>query len=118
MQEGNYVEASKIFAQSDCENAKANSAVIDILNGNYKQAADKLAGTGNSNEGLAFILSNQLDKASAALTEDCPCKAYQRAIVAARKGDAAKAQSELKNASANEELAKRAATDIEFAKVK
>ena len=118
MQEGNYVEASKIFAQSDCENAKANSAVIDILNGNYKQASDKLAGTGNSNEGLAFILSNQLDKASAALTEDCPCKAYQRAIVAARKGDAAKAQSELKNASANEDLAKRAATDIEFAKVK
>ena len=57
-------------------------------------------------------------KASNALKGSCLCKAYMRAIVAARQGDAATAKKELETASKSEKFAKRALTDIEFAKVK
>jgi len=117
MREGNYTEAARLFASTECPNAKLNSAVIDILNGSYAQAAQKLEGTGNVNEGLAFILSGQLDKAASVLKGTDALSAYERAIVAARRGNASAAQAEIKAASADSDLAKRAATDVEFAKV-
>ena len=98
MREGNYTEAAREFAASSCPNAKLNSAVIDILNGSYSQAAQKLAGTGNVNEGLAYILSGQLDKASSALKGNDPVTSYERAIVAARRGNSSAAQSEIRAA--------------------
>ncbi len=118
MQKEDWQEAAKNFAQSNLNEAKWNVAALNILNGNYPAAAEALAGSKTCNEGLAYILVGQLDKASAALTCKCPSAAYQRAIVAARKGDAATANKELETASKNEDLAKRAANDIEFAKIR
>ena len=117
MREGNYTEAARLFASTECPNAKQNSAVIDILNGSYAQAAQKLAGTGNVNEGLAYILAGQLDNAAEVLKGTDALSAYQRAIIAARRGNSAAAQNEIKAASVDTKLANRAATDVEFAKV-
>ena len=118
MREGNNTEAAKWFAESHRPQAKANAAVLDILNGKYNDAVAKLAGTGDENEGLAYILTNQLDKASAAVTCKCPHAAYQKAIIAARKGDTATAKKELETAVKRADYAKRIATDVEFAKVR
>lgn len=117
MQEKNWKAAAENFAKSSLKEAKLNNAALDILNGNYAAAASALAGSNSENEALAYILTKQEDKAAAILTCGCPCASYKRAIIAARKGDAAKAKKELEAASKNEKLAKRAQTDIEFAKV-
>ena len=118
MRAGNYAEASNYFAGSNCENAKANQAVIDILNGKYADAAAKLAGTGDKNEALAYILTNQLDKAAAANKCECARGSYLNAIIAARQGNANAAQAGIEAASAKEFFAERAKKDIEFAKIK
>lgn len=118
MREGNNDKAAEYFANVKCKHGKINSAVLDILNGKYAEASEKLAGTGDHNEGLAYILTNQLDKASSAITCSCPRSSYLKAIVAARKGDAATANSELEKAGKNENFASRAITDIEFAKIR
>ncbi len=118
LQNEEWQEATKFFAKSDLKEAKWNSAIVMILNGNYQEAVKTLAGSNNCNEGLAYILVGQLDKASAVLKDNCPCAAYKRAIIAARKGDAATAKKEIEAASKNENYAKRAAKDIEFAKVR
>ena len=119
LREGEYQTAAKYFAEVKCAEGAPNRAVINILNGAYAQAAKELEGTGNANEALAYILTGQLDKASSALKDkDCAPAAYQRAIVAARKGDAAKANAELAKSASCDKLAKKAATDIEFVKVK
>lgn len=116
MRQGNLEEAAKYLKAANTPEAKANLAAIDILNGDYYEAATKLAGTGDENEALAYILTDQLGKASDALKCKCPHASYLKAIVAARKGDVDRANAELENAGA--EYAKRAETDIEFAKVK
>lgn len=116
MRQGNLEEAAKYLKAANTPEAKANLAAIDILNGDYYEAATKLAGTGDENEALAYILTDQLGKASDALKCKCPHASYLKAIVAARKGDVDRAKAELENAGA--EFAKRAETDIEFAKVK
>lgn len=116
MRQGNLEEAAKYLKAANTPEAKANLAAIDILNGDYYEAATKLAGTGDENEALAYILTDQLGKASDALKCKCPRSSYLKAIVAARKGDVDRAKAELENAGA--EYAKRAETDIEFAKVK
>lgn len=116
MRQGNLEEAAKYLKAANTPEAKVNLAAIDILNGDYYEAATKLAGTGDENEALAYILTDQLGKASDALKCKCPHASYLKAIVAARKGDVDRAKAELENAGA--EFAKRAETDIEFAKVK
>ena len=116
MRQGKLEEAAKYLKAANTPEAKANLAAIDILNGDYYEAATKLAGTGDENEALAYILTDQLGKASDALKCKCPHASYLKAIVAARKGDVDRANAELENAGA--EYAKRAETDIEFAKVK
>ncbi|MBQ2230149.1 MAG: hypothetical protein II424_07000 [Bacteroidales bacterium] len=118
MREGNLDEAARLFASTECPNAKINAGTLDILNGNYAAAAQKLAGTGSPNEALAYILTGQLDKAAAAVKGDDARAAYERAIIAARRGDAAAAQSALRAAGVDRELAARIANDVEFAKVR
>ncbi len=117
LQEGDYQAAAKNFAKSDIKESKINQGVLHILNGNYPAAAEALAGSNTCNEPLAYILVKDYAKASALLKGKCTCQAYMRAIIAARQGDAAKAKAELETASKSEKLAKRALTDIEFAKV-
>ncbi|MBQ5802913.1 MAG: hypothetical protein IIW25_01620 [Bacteroidales bacterium] len=117
MQNKDWKAAAENFAKSDLKETKLNNAALDILNGNYDAAAAALAGSNSCNEALAYILTKQEAKASAILNCNCPCAAYKRAIIAARKGDNATAKKEIEAASKSEKLAKRAAMDIEFAKV-
>lgn len=116
LQSGDYSAAAALFAKANTKESKINSATLDILNGDYSLAASKLAGTKSENEGLALILTNQLDQASKAITCKCADAAYLRAIIAARKGDKAEVAKQLEIASKDSKLKARALTDIEFAK--
>lgn len=116
LREGDYAKAAEYFKASATQTAKENSAILDILNGKYTEAAAKLAESEcMGNKALAFILTGQLDKAAATLTCDCPKMAYLKAIVAARQGNAEAVKANLKKAGEDKELAERAAKDIEFA---
>ena len=89
LREGNNDEAAKYFAASGNETSKENAAILDILNGKYADAAAKLANASCcENAALAYILSDQLDKAAAAITCSCPKSSYLKAVIAARQGDA------------------------------
>ncbi len=114
LRDGDYAQANRYFAAAGTDNAKENMAVIDVLNGNYKDAAAKLAGKKGYNAALVALLNGN-NAPAAALECDCPQTAYLRAVAAARMGDAAKVSSELAKASKCEKLAARAAKDIEFA---
>ncbi len=117
MQKENYKAAADYFAQSTLPEAKYNQAALDILNGKYQQAVAALAGTGAENEALAYLLVGENAKAGAAIHCKCPKSNYLRAIVAAREGNSAAAKEYIEKASKDEKLAKRATTDIEFAKL-
>ncbi len=114
LREGEYAEANRYFAAAASETAKENMAVIDVLNGNYKEAAAKLAGKDGYNAALVALLNGN-NAPAAALTCDCANVAYLRAVAAARQGDAAKVKENLAKASKCDKLAERAAKDIEFA---
>lgn len=117
LQKGNYDAAAKLFNQSGTKEAKANLGTIDILKGDYASAASHLAGTGSENEPVAYILNNQLDKASAAITCDCPRSNYLRAIIAARQGNSSDVKKYLDNAGQKSASWKaRSEKDVEFAK--
>jgi hypothetical protein len=109
--EGNNAEAAKLFKAAG---NNANLAIVDVLNGDYKAAAAKVAGAKDYNAALIALLNGDAAPA-AALTCECPCAAYLRAIAAARKGDAALVKKNLEAAKKCEKLAARAAKDIEFA---
>lgn len=117
LREKDYKAATENFAKSELTIAKYNSAIIDILQGKYKVAADKLDGSNEANECVVNILLNNLDKASVAISSHtCYHSAYLRAIVAARKGDAAEVKKQLERATKMKSFAQKAKNDIEFAK--
>ena len=118
LREGNHAEALQHFAKSNLPEAKYNAGTIDILNGKYADAANKLAGAGQCNEHLAFILTKQYDKALKSLEGDtCPKSNYFRAIIAARQGKSqAEVRKYLDEAAKMPALKERMANDIEFAK--
>ena len=113
---GDEAAASKYFAAAGNATAKANEAIVDILNGRYEAAAAKLAGQKSFNAALAQVLVKNYAAAEAALPEcDCACVAYLKAVIAARQGKADAVKANLEAASKCEKLAKRAEKDIEFA---
>ncbi len=114
LREGEYAQANRYFAAAGTETAKENMAVIDVLNGNYKDAAAKLAGKKGYNAALVALLNGN-NAPAAALKCECPKAAYLRAVAAARQGNASAVEANLKAASKDAELAERAAKDIEFA---
>lgn len=116
LRDKDYKTAADMFAKSSLNEAKYNSAILDILNGKYTEAANKLAGSKNDNEGLAYILTNQLDKASAAITCKCPHAAYMKAVIAARQGNMSEVAKQLEIVYKDEVLKARSQNDIEFAK--
>ena len=116
MRDGKLDEAAQWFSKVSCKHGKINQGAIDILNGNYDAAATKLAGSGDDNEALAYILTNQLDKASAAIKCNCPKANYKKAIIAARKGDVNAYNAALEIVNKNAKLAERATNDVEFLK--
>ena len=119
LRKGNNDAAAAAFKKSSLKEAQYNLAAIDILNGNYADAAAKLNGSNQFNEALADILTNDLAAASKVLGDaQCQCKNYLKAIIAARQGKADAAKAALKIASEDKALAKRAENDIEFAKIR
>lgn len=119
LRKGDNAAATANFAKSSLKESKYSTAVVDILNGKYADAYNKLQGSGSHNEALAAILVNKLDNAYSVVEKaKCPCKNYLKAIIAARQGKVSDAKAALEVAVKEEALAKRALTDIEFAKVK
>ena len=117
MREEKYDEAAQWFAKHGNDgHSKQNQAVLDILNGKYDEAAAKLAGTGTHNETIAYLLTNQLDKAAASIKGNCPNCNYKKAIIAARKGDVNAYNAAMEIVKKNEKLAERASKDVEFLK--
>lgn len=92
---------------------------IQIAKGNYQQAASNLAGVNTNSAALAKILNKDYASAKTTLNNVKNADAYTsylKAIVAARTNDAAGVSSNLSAAiSKDASLAKRAATDLEFA---
>lgn len=115
LRKGNYDAAVKLFKQSGTTEAKANLGTVSLLEGKYSEAASELAGTGSHNTAVAYILAGQLDKASAAITCNCPRSNYLRAIIAARKGNASDVAKYLEIAKKNPAFKARAEKDVEFA---
>ncbi len=114
LHKGDLAQATKYFNAANNATAKENLAVIDVLNGDYKAAAAKLAGKNTFNAALVALLNGN-NAPAAALTGDCAKCAYLRAVAAARQGDSAKVNSNLDAAKKDADLAARAAKDIEFA---
>ena len=118
MREGKYDEAIALFNQAGLPESKFSLGTIDMLRGKYVDAAAKLAGEGEHNEAIAYLLTNQLDKAAAVMKCECPKGSYIRAIIAARKGDKAAWAKEMAVVNTNATLKARAENDIEFAKMR
>ena len=116
LRKGDVQSAEQHFKKAK-DAGKANQGVVDILNGNYSKAAQELADAKGCchNTVLAYILNDQLDKAEAAARCASPEVAYLKAIIAARKGNGNDVTKFLKEARKSASLAKREATDIEFA---
>ena len=109
LRKGDNEAAAAAFNKSSLKEAQYNLAVIDILNGNYADAASKLNGEASFNEALVNILNGNLDAAAKILGDaQCPCKSYLKAIIAARQGNVEAANAALETASQDEALAERA----------
>ena len=106
--------AAEYFSLSGNKTSVENAAVIDILDGDYKAAAAKLAGSNSYNAVLAQILTGNYANADS-LTCDCAKVYYLRAVAAARRGDKVNVNLNLEKACKNAKLAERAAKDVEFA---
>ena len=116
LREGDNASAAKYFAASGNATSKENAAVLDILDGKYADAAAKLASADNCcNKTLAYILTDQLDKASSSATCACAKTSYLKAVIAARQGKADDVKKYIGEASKDKDLAERATKDIEFA---
>lgn len=106
--------AAEYFAYANSKAGVENAAIIDIIDGEYEAAAQKLADTKSFNAALAqLLIGNNIP--AAAFEQDCEKSAYLRAVAAARMGKTEKVKAELEKASKNEKLAAKAAKDVEFA---
>lgn len=115
LRKGNFEEATLLFKKSGTPEAQQNLGVIDLLNGDYKAAAEKSEGF---NKALALLLCGEYDKADEALSGKDPQSNYLRAVIAARQGRSAVARKYLNAAcEADPALKKRAETDVEFAAI-
>lgn len=106
--------AAEYFAIANSKAGVENAAIIDIIDGEYEAAAEKLAGKKTFNAALVQLLTGN-NAPAAAFNEDCAKSAYLRAVAAARNGDSAVVKAELEKASKDEALAQKAAKDVEFA---
>ena len=109
--------AEQYFRKAGTPEAKANLGVVLILSGEYEEAAKVLADVQGCchNTVLAYVLTDQLDKAMKAAHCGDPKVWYLKAIIAARQGNAEKVGEYLEKACRNKALQERAPRDIEFA---
>lgn len=117
MREDDYNAAAEYFAYANNATAVENAAVIDILDGEYKAAAQKLEGKNGYNAALSQLLIGNTAPAAALKCESANA-AYLRAVAAARQGNVVDVRTNLEDASKCDKLAERAAKDVEFAQYK
>ena len=118
LRNGDYATATSYFKKAGTNIAKANQGVIDILSGDYNKAVEDLKDAPGccNNTVLAYILTNQLDKASAAAKCKDARVNYLRAVIAARQGKMDEVKTYLDQvAKQDKALAERATKDVEFA---
>ena len=117
LRKGDLAAAERYFKAARTPEAKTNLGVVDILTGNYDKAVQDLADAKGCchNTALAYLLTDQLDKAEKAIHCGSAECAYLKAIIAARRGDAAGVKANLEKAYKDKDLKARAANDIEFA---
>ncbi len=117
LQRGDRKAAAEWFRKSGTPEAKANLGLLQLLDGNYDAAAKQLEGTGGLNGAIASLLAGRLDEAEARITCHCGRAEYLRAIIAARRGDAAGVRSHLAGVEAKDKrLYEQSRKDVEFAK--
>ena len=124
LQRGDRKAAADWFRKAGTAESKANLGLIDLMEGRYESAAKALAGTKGVNGAIASLLSGNLAEAEARVTCKCAHAEYVRAIIAARKGDAAArkgdaagVKSHLANVEAKDKrLYEQSRKDVEFAK--
>jgi outer membrane protein OmpA-like peptidoglycan-associated protein len=116
LQRGDREAAAELFRKAGTPEAKANLGLIELLDGNYEAAARQMNGTTGLNAALANLLAGRLDDAEAALTCHCAKSEYLRAVIAARKGDAAGVKTHLDAvAEKSPSLYQQSRNDVEFA---
>ena len=111
-----YKAAEDNFRRSNTESSKINLGVLLIQTGRYEEAARLLADAPGCchNSVLAYILTDQLEKASARAHCGDSKVWYLKAIISARQGDGEGVKKNLEKAFKNESLKERAARDVEF----
>ena len=117
LHKGDYAAAENAFRKAGTEDAKANLGTVLILTGQYDEAAQVLKDVKGCchNSVLAYILTDQLDKASERVNCGDLKVQYLKAIIAARQGNAEGVKTNLEKAFKSKALKERAANDIEFA---
>ena len=117
LQRGDLEAAAELFRKANTSEAQANLGLVELLQGDYTAAANRLKGTKGVNGAIAYLLAGRLDEAEAAVTCFCGRAEYVRAVIAARRGDAAGVKSHLEALSQKDQrLYERAQKDVEFAK--
>jgi len=120
--DGNFTDAENYFKAALTAGKKAsyNLGIVDIKKGDYTKAISDMGSCSTSNVALAQILNGNYNKALQtleALENKEAIDYYLKAIVGARTGNDELVFSSLKTAiSKDVSFAKKAATDIEFAK--
>ena len=117
LRKNDFATAEQCFRKAGTPEAQKNLGVVNILTGKYNEAAQVLKDVDGCchNTVLAYILTNQLDKAMSTAKCGDPKVWYLKAIVAARQGKVNDMKAFLENAYKNPDLKARAANDIEFA---
>ena len=112
-----YATAEQLFRKAGTPEAKKNLGIVLILTGQYDEAAQVLKDVDGCchNTVLAYVLTDQLDKAMNAAHCGDPKVWYLKAIIAARQGKVNEMKTFLERAYKNPDLKARAPKDIEFA---
>ena len=117
LQRGDLKGAAEWFRKANTAEAQANLGLVELLQGDYAAAANRLKGTKGVNDAIAYLLSGRLDEAEAAVDCNCGRAEYVRAVIAARRGDAAAVRSHLDAlAQKDQRLYAQSQKDVEFAK--
>ena len=117
LQCGDLAGAAEWFRKAGTAEAQANLGTVELLQGNYAAAATRLKGTKGVNGAIAYLLDGKLDEAEAAVTCSCGRAEYVRAVIAARRGDAAGVKAHLDAlAQKDQRLYNQSKKDVEFAK--
>ena len=117
LREDDLQTAEACFRQAGTPEAKKNLGIVQILTGEYDAAVQTLKDVDGCchNTVLAYILTDQLDKAKASAHCGDPKVWYLKAIISARQGKADEVSKNLERAFRNPDLKERASRDIEFA---